>query len=44
MIVTPHDIEIDKQVVKVVRKVKQIQAAVRQKPNSLTRMQFIHQF
>ena len=36
--------EIDKQVVKVVSRVKQIQAAVRKKTTSLTRMKFLHQF
>ena len=38
-----HDIRINEQVGKVLDRVKQIQAAVRKKPNSLSRMQFLHQ-
>ena len=38
-----HDLRINEQVVKVIDRVKQIQAAARRKPNSLTRMQFLHQ-
>ena len=44
ILTSQHAIEIDKQVGKVVRKVKQIQAAVRRKTTSLNRMQFLHQF
>ena len=40
---TDHEIMINEQVRKVLQHVKKIQTQVRQKPNSLTRMQFLHQ-
>ena len=39
---TEHELMINDQVRKVLQHVKKIQTQVRQKPNSLTRMQFLH--
>ena len=39
---TEHELMINEQVRKVLQHVKKIQTQVRQKPNSLTRMQFLH--